>query len=311
MVSEALEITKPDCTPVLDRLEHIRREGVWPHGPRDLWADALGLILLLSIYQELGEEEYLREAEWLALEVDRVLGRRRGIRMAEHPDGQGQSFRSLAIWIFALHRLGQFLPPFQARALALVREIHAPFVRPDEGIISRMDEGLGRPFPASEAGKLEVFLGLSVYRLVGPEALRPEIEELEGMVRKTCRSLAPDNGADLGLLLWTAHFFPGEPLSILLRESALAALDARWISPPGYFRRSLSDPWNGPVRSDFLAITNFSAAIGLQAQGVWTHRVQAIHRYFRDSYSWDSRPSDPLASVLYPASLRPGLLLRG
>ena len=309
-MSEALDISTPDYTPILDRLERARGTGLWPNGGRDLWADAMGVTLLLSLYRDLGEERYLREAEWVATEVDRILGRRRGIRIADRPDANGQSFRSQALWIFALHRLGQFIPPFQARALSLVREIHGPFVRPGKGIISRMDETLTRPFPGSGAGKLEVFLGLSIYRLVGSGALRPEIEELEGMVRSTCQSLAPDHGADLGLLLWIAHFFPGEPLSLLLRERALAALDARWIAPPGYFRRSLSEPWNSPARANWLAVTNLSAAVGLQAQGVWTHRVQFIHRYFRERYDWEMNPADPLAVLLQLTALHPGLLLR-
>jgi len=309
-MSEALDMRTNGHAAALARLEEIRGEGLWPHGQRDLWADALGLVLLLNLHEALGEKRYLKEAEWLALEVDRVLGRRRGIRMADRPDAEGQTFRSQALWIFALHRLGRFIQPFQTRALALVREIHAPFVRPGEGILSRMDEELAAPFPGSGAGKLEVFLGLSVYRLVGPEALGPEIEELEGMVSHTCRSLAPDNGADLGLLLWLAHFFPREPLSIMLRERALAALDARWIAPPGYFRRSLSEPWNSPARSDWLAATNLSATVGLLAQGVWAHRVQLIHRYFGETYSWDPNPLDPLAPILHALSLFPGFLLR-
>lgn len=309
-MSEALDITARDHTAVLDRLEGIREAGLWPYGQRDLWTDALGVVLLSTLYEESGEERYLEEAEWVALEVDRVLGRRRGIRIADRPDAGGQSFRSQALWIFALHRLGKIIPPFQARALALIREIHAPFVRPGKGIISRMDEGLANPYPGSEAGKLEVFLGLSVYRLVEPGALAPEIEELEGMVKSTCQSLAPDNGADLGLLLWLAHFFPGEPLSLMLRERALSGLDARWIAPPGYFRRSLSEPWNNPVRANWLAVTNLSAAIGLQAQGVWAHRVQLIHRHFRTAYRWEERPRDPLAPILHCLSLHPGLFLR-
>jgi hypothetical protein len=309
-MSEALDMKIDDHTAAMERLDKIRAAGVWPRGRRDLWPDALGVVLLLSLYQALGDQRYLREAEWVAREVDRVLGARRGIRMADRPDAPGQSFRSQALWIFALQRLGRFLPEFQTRALALVREIHAPFVRPGEGILSRMDENLSSPFPGSEPGKLEVFLGLSVYRLVGPEALRPEIDELEGMVGRACRSLAPDNGADLGLLLWLAHFFPDEPLSLLLRERALMALDARWITPPGYFRRSLSEPWNSPTRSDWLAVTNLSAAVGLQAQGVWVHRVQLIRRYFRETFPWDPKPGDSLAPILHAISLYPGLLLR-
>ncbi|MGW8267073.1 MAG: hypothetical protein ACWGSQ_11945 [Longimicrobiales bacterium] len=297
--------------PVLDRIHTLRDCGLWPNGPRDLWADALGVVCLLSIHQITGEERYLSDAEWVAQEVDRVLGRRRGIRIAEGSDATGQTFRSQALWIYALHRLGQFQPQYKARALALVREIHSPFVRPRAGIISRMEENLTAPFPGSDSARLEVFLGLAVYRQLDRTALSPEIEELEGMVKKTYQSLAPDHGVDLGLLLWVAHFLPGEPWSLLLRERALSALDARWVDPPGYFRRGLSEPWNGPKRSNRLAITNLGVAIGLQAQGLWAHRVRRLHRYFTEEYRWEPEPADALAPILLCLSQNPGLILGG
>jgi len=295
--------------PVLDRIYTLRDRELWPNGPRDLWADALGVVCLLSLYRVTGEERFLSEAGWVAQEVDRVLGRRRGIRIAEGSDATGQTFRSQALWIYALHRLGQFQPHYKARALALVREIHAPFVRPRAGIISRMEENLAAPFPGCDSARLEVFLGLAVYRQLDAAALAPEIEELEGMVRKTYQSLAPDHGVDLGLLLWATHFLPCEPWSLLLRERALSALDARWVDPPGYFRRGLSEPWNGPMRSNRLAITNLGAAIGLQAQGLWTHRVKRLHQYFTQEYRWEPKPTDALAPILFCLSQNPGLIL--
>jgi len=294
---------------VLDRLNWAREYGIWPHGPRDLWTDALGVICLTSLHRDLGECWCLAEAEWVAREVDRVLGRRKGIRTAERVDARGQTFRSQALWIFALHRLGHYLPEYRARALALVREIHAPFVRPGAGIIARMEEDLSRPFSGSGPGILEVFLGLAVYRQVGGDALAPEIDELEAMVHRTYRSLAPDHGIDLGLLLWITHFFPGETWAVELRERALEALDSRWVDPPGYFRRNLPEPWVGPVRSNRLALSNFSASIGLQAQGVWGHRVQRLHRYFLEDYRWETDMNDGLAPILNCVSLRPGLFL--
>jgi hypothetical protein len=294
---------------VQGRLCRIREEGLWPNGLRDLWADALGVICLLSIFRMTGEERYLAEAEWVAQEVDRVLGRRRGIRLAERPDGTGQTFRSQALWVFALHRLGQVKPQYKARALGLVREVHAAFVRPRAGIISRMEENLAAPFPGSDAGRLEVFLGLAVYRQLDAAALAPEIEELDSMVRRTYQSLAPDHGADLGLFLWVTHLLPNEPWSLLLRERAISALEHRWVDPPGYFRRDFSEPWNGPVRSNRLAITNLSASIGLQAQGLWAKRVQRLHHYFTCQFPWETGPDDPLSPILLCLSLNPGLLL--
>jgi hypothetical protein len=172
-----------------------------------------------------------------------------------------------------------------------------------------MEEDLSCPYPNSGPGKLEVFMGLAVYRQLGADALRPEIEELEGMVRKTFQTLAPDHGVDLGLLLWITHFFPGEPWSLLLRERALAALDARWVDPPGYFRRNLPEPWSSPLRTNLLAITNLTASVGLQAQGVWSSRVRRLHEYFLNHYPWEPDPGDALLPLLTCVSLHPGPLL--
>jgi hypothetical protein len=294
---------------VLDRLGWIRAYGIWPHGPRDLLTDALGVICLTSIHAELQDDWALGEAEWVAQEVDRVLGRRKGIRTAEWVDGRGQTFRSLAFWIFALYRLGQILPQYRNRALDLVREVHAPFVRPGAGIIARMEEDLSRPFHDSGPGLMEVFLGLAVYREVGADSLGPEIEELESMVLTTYESLAPNHGIDLGLLLWITHFFPHTPWALALRERTLATLDTRWVDPPGYFRRNLPEPWDGPVRSNRLALANLTASIGLQAQGVWPHRVERLHRYFLEDYRWEMDMHDALAPILTCISLRPGLFL--
>jgi hypothetical protein len=272
-------------------------------------ADALGVLCLVSLYRQFGEEHFLAEAEWVAQEVDRILGRRRGIRMAERVDAEGQTFRSQALWVFALHRLGETLPPYRQRALSLVREIHAPFVRPGAGIVARMKEDLSGPYPRSGPGALEVLLGLAIYRQLGSEALGPEIEELEGLVGSTYRSLAPDQGTELGLLLWVTHFCPTEPWALLLKERGLAALDARWVDPPGYFRRDYPDPGNALPRANRLAIANFCAAIGLQSLGVWANRVSRIHGYFQNTYSWEPASQDPLAPILACVSLHPGSLL--
>ncbi|HTT77954.1 MAG TPA: hypothetical protein VMF50_18470, partial [Candidatus Binataceae bacterium] len=48
-----------------------------PNGLRYLWTDAFGIVLLVSLYQELGRSELLVEAESVVAEVERVLGRPR------------------------------------------------------------------------------------------------------------------------------------------------------------------------------------------------------------------------------------------
>jgi hypothetical protein len=65
----------------VDKLSWTRAERSWPSGPRYLWTDVFGVVLLVSLYAALEERRYLDEAEWVVVEVDRVLGRSRGIRM--------------------------------------------------------------------------------------------------------------------------------------------------------------------------------------------------------------------------------------
>ena len=39
------------------RLEKARSEKIWPNGKRHLWSDALGLVLLISLYKEVSTLE--------------------------------------------------------------------------------------------------------------------------------------------------------------------------------------------------------------------------------------------------------------
>jgi hypothetical protein len=51
-------------TYVLDKLSWMRAERIWPNGQRYTWTDAFGVVLLVSLYEELGKLRYLDEAEW-------------------------------------------------------------------------------------------------------------------------------------------------------------------------------------------------------------------------------------------------------
>ena len=63
-------------------------------------------------------------AEELVAEVERVLGRPRGIRIGEAPDRDGQYFHYLAMWLFALARLGELKSEYRERGVALARDIN-------------------------------------------------------------------------------------------------------------------------------------------------------------------------------------------
>jgi hypothetical protein len=73
---------------------------------RYLWTDAFGVVLLVSLYAESGERRYLDDAEWVVSEVDRVLGRRRGIRIGEAPDRDGQYWAGRLTAFFESYRSG-------------------------------------------------------------------------------------------------------------------------------------------------------------------------------------------------------------
>jgi hypothetical protein len=68
---------------VLKKLRWMRERRIWPNGLRYLWTNAFGVVLLVSVYRHLREQRYLDDAEWLVAEVERVLGRPRGIRIGE------------------------------------------------------------------------------------------------------------------------------------------------------------------------------------------------------------------------------------
>jgi hypothetical protein len=99
-------MSAPNIEYVRAKLAWMRDGRIWPNGLRYLWTDAFGLVLLVSLHRRLGEAHYLDEAEWLVSEVERVYGRPRGIRIGEAPDRDGQYFHYLAMWLFALARLG-------------------------------------------------------------------------------------------------------------------------------------------------------------------------------------------------------------
>jgi hypothetical protein len=108
------------------RRARMREARIWPNGLRYLWTDAFGVVLLVSLWHEVRDDRLLRECEWVVTEVERVLGRPRGIRIGEEPDRDGQYFPYLAMWIFARDRLGAIdsrYPKGPSRS-------HGPFIPP-------------------------------------------------------------------------------------------------------------------------------------------------------------------------------------
>ena len=88
-----------------------------------------------------------------------MLGGKRGIRIGEEPDRDGQYFHYLAMWLYALSVLGRYAPSCREKGIALAHDIHGPFVVPGRGVMWKMKEDLSGPYPGYGFGALDAFDG--------------------------------------------------------------------------------------------------------------------------------------------------------
>jgi hypothetical protein len=284
-----------DIEYVLTKLRWMREQRIWPNGLRYLWTDAFGLALLISLYRDLHEQQYLDDAANLVREVNRVLGRPRGLRIGEAPDRDGQYFHYLAMWLFALSRLSEHIPQYRTRAIALARDVHRAFVLPERGVVWKMKEDLSGPYPGFGYGALDAFNGYVVYRILGEQALAPEIMEMRILIDRDYERL---------MMLWLNHFFSQEYWAKLQANRSLAMLDRMWVDPPGYFCR---DPHLHHVK---FAFTNYGVSLGLQAVGRNPDRIVRLNQYFDRYRSGDHYDSDAITHVMACTSHYPGAFLQ-
>jgi hypothetical protein len=287
---------------VLAKLRWMEAERIWPNGMRYLWTDAFGVVLLVSLYRHLGEPKYLAQAETLVAEVERVLGRPRGIRIGEAADRDGQYFHYLAMWLYALAVLGRYKPEYTQRGVALVRQIHDAFVIAQRGVVWKMREDLSAPYPGYGFGALDAFDGYVSYRLLDAHALAREIADMRALIDATYARLHVTQDLGIGMLLWLSHFFPAEHWAHVQRARCLATLDGMWCNGQ-YFCR---EP--GAVHTKF-AFTNYGVSIGLQAVGAHEDRVRALNEFFDGYRSGDEYDREAITHVMACNSRFPGLLL--
>ncbi len=281
----------------------MRAQAIWPNGRRYLWTDAFGLVLLTSLYAEVGQAHYLDEAERLVAEVDRVLGRPRGIRIGEAADRSGQYFHYLAMWLYALAVLGRHRPAYRLRGIALARDIHDAFVVPGRGVWWKMREDLSGPSPGYGFGALDAFDGYVSYRLLDEVALAPQIAAMRELISKSASTLIITQDLGIGMMLWMTHFFPDEQWAMVQHRRGLALLDAMWVNA-GYFCR---EPDQRQLR---FAFTNYGVAVGLQAVKAMPERVRQLNDYFEAYRSGDEYDRDAITHVMACSSHFPGYMLR-
>jgi hypothetical protein len=292
-----------DTSYVLDKIDWMRVQRIWPNGLRYLWTDAFGLVLLVSLYAELGDRKFLDHAQQLVADVERVLGRRRGIRIGEAPDRDGQYFHYLAVWLYALSVLARYLPAYRSKGIDLVRQIHRAFVLPGRGVVWKMKEDLSEPYRGSGLGALDAFDGYISYRCLGEEALRHEIADMKALIERSAPHLHITQDLGLGMMLWMTHLFPGEEWADIQRRRCLRQLDAMW-QQDGYFCR---EPELPDVK---FAFTNYGVAIGLQAVAEMPERVQRLNEFFDGFRSGDEYDRDAITHVMSCTSHFPGYFLR-
>lgn len=287
---------------VTNRLHWMRSKRVWPNGLRYLWTDAFGVVLLVSLYEELGDDAYLDEAESLVAEVMRVLGRPLGIRIGEEPDRDGQYFHYLAMWLYALVVLARHRPGYREQGIELVRQIHEPFLIPGRGIVWKMQEDLSGPYPGTGLGALDAFDGYVSYRLLDEDALSSEIDDMRLLIDMSFDELNITQDLGLGMMLWLTHFFPAEKWAQVQKQRCLNTLEGMW-NPDGYFCR---EPYLPDMK---FAFTNFGVSIGLQAVGEMQDRVGKLNDYFETYRSGDEYDTAAITHVMACCSRLPGRLL--
>ncbi len=289
---------------VLAKLDWMRAEKIWPNGPRYLWTDAFGVVLFVSLYRGLGDRRWLAQAELLVADVEQVLGRRRGIRIGEAADRDGQYFHYLAMWLFALARLGDVKSEYRARGIALARDIHRAFVIPGRGVLWKMKEDLSGPYPGYGFGSMDAYDGYVSYRALDEEALAPEIAEMRALMERDWRTLSIDQDLGLGMMLWLAHWFPQEPWARAQTTRAAQTLETMWVDPPGYVCRA---PW---LRDTKFAFTNYGVSLGLQAAALWPERVDRLNAFFETWRSGDEYDREAITWVMACTSHFPGVFIR-
>ncbi|MGZ3410984.1 MAG: hypothetical protein ACXU80_11575 [Xanthobacteraceae bacterium] len=293
-----------DISYVLDKLHWMRAERIWPNGLRYTWTDAFGVVLLVSLYAELGDARFLEEAEWVVAEVDRVLGRNRGIRIGEAPDRDGQYFHYLAMWLYALSVLARHVPAYRRKGIDLVHQIHPAFVVPGRGVLWKMKEDLTASYPGFGFGALDAFDGYVSYRCLDETALASEIADMRRLMDATAGNLTITQDLGLGMMLWLTHFFPAEKWAVMQQRRSLTMINRMWRDE-GYFCR---EPDQQDVK---FAFTNYGVSIGLQAVDAMPERVSRLHLYFDDYRSGDEYDREAITHVMACNSHFPGYLLRG
>ncbi|OBZ67561.1 hypothetical protein A0H81_12331 [Grifola frondosa] len=232
------------------------------HRGRYLWTDAFGVLNFITLSTVTANPVYTTLAARLIQAVHDTLGRTRsgtarlpgasdahplrgGLRIGKEDeeddpggDGDGQYHHYLTIWMFALNRMARAAQErrYNDLAIELAQAIHPRFVRdrnaPRPRMYWKMSIDLRRPLVLSE-GNLDPIDGYVIFNLLqrghgaNSTVLESEISEYRRILETKWRRYLSDDPLDLGMTLWTAHWFDGqEEWATVLTQRAVACLRA-------------------------------------------------------------------------------------
>lgn len=315
------------------------------HRGRYLWTDAFGVINFLTLYRLTSQSFYLDHARTLVTVVHETLGRTRdlasrlpgasasnplggGLRIgkedAHGSDCDGQYHHYLTLWMFALNRLAVCSgeKQFNDQAIALAKAIHTAFVYNRESTRPRMywkmSIDLQQPLVRNE-GNLDPVDGLVVFRLLqktdgeGSEILKEEIGDYQCIVDTKWRAYTSSDPLDLGMTLWTAHWFEKEDVWAQgLINRAEQDSERFWAS--SYFRQEIDRR---------LAFREFGLALGLRCGLVprdkkWVEKAASVVTAWENAGLVPEMKAKneaglnaeedllPITNVMYAAALIPG-----
>ncbi|KIW98457.1 uncharacterized protein Z519_00118 [Cladophialophora bantiana CBS 173.52] len=327
------------------------------HRGRYLWTDGFAVVNFLTLYQLTNESRYLTFAKNLITTVHNILGYTRngksrlpgatdshpldgGLRIGKHdesgPDGDGQYFHYLTVWMFALNRTSLVSGErwYNDQAISMAKAILPHFMSNMESIRPRMfwkvSMDLSRPLVMSE-GNLDPVDGYVTYKLLqstnadDPEILSEEVSLFKKIVDKKLRDYASTDTLDLGMTLWTAHWFTPE-------EEWATHLTCRAI---GCVKMLLENDYFDQPSRRRLAFREFGTALGVKAalssktdEGGLCREDELVDAEFRElpdliCRTWEEaglvpvptkkmqgRMAElmPITAVMYATALIPGLM---
>ncbi|PGH17365.1 hypothetical protein AJ79_01249 [Helicocarpus griseus UAMH5409] len=298
--------------------------------------------LSLTADNKAAANNYLIFAQRLIATVHDVLGRTRdglsrlpgatdeeplggGLRIGKEeesgPDGDGQYFHYGTMWMFALNRMSMATddPSYNRQAVSLAKAIHPHFFlnrtsdRPH--MVWKVAMDLSRPLVASE-GNLDPIDGYVVFRLLQASAskygdgivLEEEIGDYKRVMARKGEYFVTRDPLDLGMTLWTSHWFAG-------REKWASDLSSRCVAQlRGLFD---DDHFLGTDLQFRLAFREFGTCLGIgcltdgkasDRTAQLKARSEEIIGQWQKYISSSLTPEDlrPITRVMYSTALIPG-----